>query len=832
MHTARRHFSRAFRKSSLSAPGALRAYLSNIIFSSFFFRQSFQTRRDKIRIYPPYERTFDVSGKQLTKFKKIAWDTLAAADAAAPVEYILRFLLAFLLARVRIFSDFAPFGLAFAGVCPSGIAGAVTAAGVLLGYVTGGNILWSLKYISAVILIRAALHVFKGTAVFDKNWFAPAAVFLAAGCVGFVYAADSGWAVSPTVMFVTETILSACFSFFYSAALSPWADGSGWRSRLCHTVSSVALLVTLLMSMSPWMLFGVLSVGRTVAVIILMLAVFRGGSGAGCAFAASIGAAMDLTSGGMPVFTMIYTLSALVSGIFSKKGRLPFILPFIIVNSTVTIWLWQFSENLYALYDAFAAGVIFLLLPDPLIAKVSALFPAEGGGYGFLRAREYARDKVALVSDAFRGIFEALKVSAADADTCENPAVIFDRASDCVCRSCRESCRCWQTEYADTYDILNNITPKLLRDGMISADELPGRFTEKCGKITELTAAINSETRTFLTRRQFKARLSETHAAAMSQYGDIASILKSLSDDLGGQITVEAPLERKLIKYLRGLSMDASAAVFRIRGGRLRAEIRSSALHILLKDPEYLDKLSAVLGTRLCTSEVRSEADRLVLLEAEPLSVTIGVASAKKSGQNVSGDKSVYFRTDEGFLYVILSDGMGTGPEAAGISGVTVSVLERFLKAGIPPEQAIKILSELMLLKNDSGIESATVDLLAIDMFSGESRIFKCGAAPSYVKKNASVRKVSGSTFPSGLIRSGGERGVCTKLRLPPGAFAVMLSDGVTQNGDDQWLRTLLTEHKDDASQELSRLILETASEKFGRTDDMTVLAVHTAERA
>lgn len=773
-----------------------------------------------------------MSGKQLTKLKTIAWDRLTALDASIPVEYTLRFLLAFLLARVRIFSDFAPFGVAFSGACPPGIAGFITTAGVLLGYITGGSIVWSLKYISAVILIRAAMRIFKGIAIFEKSWFSPAAVFLAMGSVGFVYAADSGWAVLPSVMFVTETVLSACFSFFYIIALSPWSDGLGWRSRLCHTVSSIALISTLLMSISPWMLFGVLSIGRTIAVIIVMLTVFRGGLGAGCACGAAIGAAMDLSFGGIPVFTMTYTLSALISGIFSKKGRLPFALSFIIVNSIVTIWLWKFSENLYALYETFAASVIFLLFPDSLIAKISVLFPAESGGYGFLRVREYARDKVDLVSDAFRGIFEAVKASAADPDTCENPAVIFDRASDCVCRCCRESCRCWQREYSETYDILNNITPKLLRDGMINADDFPKRFTDKCGKINELVSAINSETRTFLTRRQFKARLSETHAAALNQYGDIASILKSLSQDLGGQITVEAPLERKLIKYLRGLNIDASAAVFRIRSGRLRAEIRSSALHLLLKDPEYLDKLSAVLGTRLCTSEIRSEADRLVLLEAEPLSVSIGVASSKKSGQNVSGDKSIYFRTDDGFLYVLLSDGMGTGPEAAGISGITVSILERFLKAGVSPELALKILSDLMLLKNDSGIESATVDLLAIDMFSGDSRIFKYGAAPSYVKKNTSIRKVNGLSFPSGLIRSGGsERNNCTKLHLSPGAFTVMLSDGVTQGSDDQWLRTLLSEHTGDASAELSRLILESAAEKFGKSDDMTVLAIRTAER-
>lgn len=774
-----------------------------------------------------------MTGKQLTRLTSNARDRLAALDASIPVEYTLRFILALLLARVRIFSDFSPFGVAFAGACSPGAAGFITFAGAILGYATGGNILWSLKYISSIVLIRAALRVFRGTAVYDRLWFAPAAVFLSMGCVGFVYAADSGWAVSQTIMFITETFLSAGFTFFYSTALSPWVDGTGWRSRISHTVSSVALISTVLMSMSEWVLFGTLSLGRAFAVLIVMLIAFRGGLGAGCACGAAVGVAMDLSYIGAPVFTMTYTLCALISGIFSKKGRVMFLLPFIITNSVVVIWVWKYAGTLHPLYDAFAASVIFLLIPDSLIARISVLFPAETSGYGFLRAREYARDRVELVSLAFRGIFEAVRTASGAEDTYENPAVIFDCASDYICRSCSESCRCWQRDYSETYDIMNNITPKLMRDGMISAEDLPKRFTDKCGKINELVSAINSETRTFITRRQFKTRLSETHSAAFNQYGDVSAILKSLSEELGGQVTVEAPLERKLIKYLRGLNISASAAVFRIRGGRLRAEIRSSSLYLLLKDPEYLNKLSTVLGTRLCTSEVRSESDRLVLLEAEPLSASIGVAAAKKNGQNISGDKSIYFRTDEGLLYVILSDGMGTGHDAAQMSSVTASILERFLKAGVTPELALRILSDLMLLKNDSGMESATVDLLSLDMFSGESRLYKYGAAPSYVKKGTSVKRISGLSFPSGLLRGAtGEHNCCTKLHITPGAFTVMVSDGVTQGGDDRWLRSLISDYESDDPVEISRSILASSTERFGKSDDMTVLTIRTNERA
>ena len=94
------------------------------------------------------------------------------------------------------------------------------------------------------------------------------------------------------------------------------------------------------------------------------------------------------------------------------------------------------------------------------------------------------------------------------------------------------------------------------------------------------------------------------------------------------------------------------------------------------------DRLSAVLGVRLCRPNTGAEG-RLTLLEAEPLAVSVGIAAMKKKGENVSGDRGTYFKTDAGVLCVILSDGMGTGEDAAAESVEAVEILERFLRSGV-----------------------------------------------------------------------------------------------------------------------------------------------------
>ncbi len=755
---------------------------------------------------------------------------LKSVDTAAPLEYGIRFVTSFLLARARIFTGYAPFGVAFAAAAPLGPAGFLSAAGVCVGAFTGG-IYWGFKYAAAILVVRVLLQLFGDTDAARTRLFAPLVTFGTMLIIGAVYAGDTGWALTPTVLTVVETFLAGGCTLFYHVALSPWQTGdAGTYGRTCHYISTLLLLSTVCMSLSTPMLLGILSLGRVAALLVVMFVVYRGGTGLGTVCAVAMGAAMDLSVGWTPFFTMCYSLTAMIAGIFARSGRRLFLLAFTAGSAIAVIWCWQASAMLPALYETFAASVIFLLLPESFLSQIGALLPFTGRGYGFLKAREYTRDRVELTAQAFRELHSTVRAAAGEGSE-DDVSMIFDRASEQVCRNCPSSGRCWTRDYADTVDVLNNLTPRLTEAGSVAEGDFPQRFAQSCGHFRELVAAINAETRTYFCRRQYRARLREHRGAACDQYLDVASILGSLSQELGSDIAVEPALERKLQRFLRSKNVNACTAVFRVRGGRLRAELRGSGLSALTRDGEYLNRLSAVLGTRLCTSEERRDADRLVLLEAEPLCAAIGVASCRKEGEAKSGDRAVYFRTDEGVLYVLLSDGMGTGDGAAALSGDVTGTLERFLKAGVEPETALRILSDLMLLRMDEEVGSATVDLLSLNLFTGEARIYKYGAAPSYLRRGAQVRRLSCGTLPVGLGSPGG-KSVSVSAKLQPGSMCVLLSDGVTASGDDRWLRKRIQEF--DAAGEpnaLARCVLDGALEMSAAADDMTVIAVRLSER-
>ena len=272
--------------------------------------------------------------------------------------------------------------------------------------------------------------------------------------------------------------------------------------------------------------------------------------------------------------------------------------------------------------------------------------------------------------------------------------------------------------------------------------------------------------------------------------------------------------------------------MFRDGRGRLRAVIESGNLAPLLRQENYLDRLSEIVGLRLSKPKnVTEGCARLYLTEAEPLAVSVGIAAMKKKGEKVSGDRGTYFKTDAGVLCVILSDGMGSGDEAADESAEVIAILEEFLRAGINPAVAMKTLNSVMLLKSGDGWGFATVDLMCVDLFTGETCFYKYGAAPSYVMNGKSIKRIRGESFAPGLSGKSDAAPDVVRMRLKPGSTAIIASDGVISDANDAWLREILDSKSDDMKL-LARDTLREAEKLYGKNDDMTVLAVRVEARA
>jgi stage II sporulation protein E len=138
----------------------------------------------------------------------------------------------------------------------------------------------------------------------------------------------------------------------------------------------------------------------------------------------------------------------------------------------------------------------------------------------------------------------------------------------------------------------------------------------------------------------------------------------------------------------------------------------------------------------------------------------------------------------------------------------------------------MSMLDSAMLLRSDKNMGCASVDLMEINLFTGEALMFKYGAAPSFVRKKGKVFRSTGESFAAGL---GGGAPALTRLKLTEGSAAVILSDGAAGCADEIYRR--LYEINGENVKMMAGNILESAARLGGARDDMTVLTVSVEAR-
>ncbi len=742
------------------------------------------------------------------------------------------FLLGFVTGSVRILENWGPFGVAMAARAGGGLGGLMCVLGAGTGYVLSGGFDWGLRYIAALLLVYTAAFILRDSGLGRKNWFMPLAAGAAAAGTGALALVGAGGAVEELVYLAAEALITGLSAYLFALALAPDSPLQMEDEEMRRQAGTVLILACVLMALARVTVLDVICLGRLVAVLAVMTAAFGAGPAAGAAAGVVAGTAVDLVRGGMPLFTVCYGFAGLISGTMSRQGRLLFVLSFAAANTLSVFWSWNLESNLPALYECFAASVIFLLIParGMSAAVLAVQKPALGSGETGLR--RYTAQRTRELADAFRELYETVRQSAEANTNDADVATVYDRAAESVCSGCRQKSVCWNQEYMDTLTILNDATAAMQARGHLELSDLPERFRERCASAEAFQSAVNAELRASIYRRRLKARLEENRCAAYGQYRYLAGVLDAVAEDLKNAAGPDALAERRLLRYLNARDIDADVAVFRDQSGRLRAVIESARLSLLFRETEYMDKISALLGARMCrpASANRTEG-RLVLLEAEPLAVSVGVAAMKKEGEPVSGDRGTYFKTEQGVLCVLLSDGMGSGEKAARESISAVRILERFLRAGVEPGTAMKILNSVMLLKNGDHWGYATVDLMCIDLFTGQTGFYKYGAAPSYIRTGKTVRRVRGVSMAAGVLAGEGEPPDVVRMRLKPGGVALIASDGVVTREDDGWVREMLAEFDGSDTREFARSVIRKAGALYGYTDDMTVLVVRVEER-
>ena len=404
---------------------------------------------------------------------------------------------------------------------------------------------------------------------------------------------------------------------------------------------------------------------------------------------------------------------------------------------------------------------------------------------------------------------------------------ICDNAFDACCGNCSNRELCWETNYTDTLTAVASMSACIHKEGKLGNDDVPAPIHDICERLSDITDEINHNY-TMHTKQLLLCDRSEI----------FAQDYEAISDLIAGSMTIESSeyecdveLSYALCDRLGELSNISFVTVYGARKRRIL--VGSSALSTLhTQKARIIEIANAVCEAEFECEDIREDNGAVMMLgEKRKFSADIAKRLIKADRESFCGDTVSSFENQEDKAYLLISDGMGSGRDAALTSGICAMFLQKMLSASNRCDTSLKMLNSFLRNKGGGSIHecSATVDLLELDLIYGKAAFYKSGAAPTYVYRSGSLFKLRSKTVPIGIIKELDAKKI--SFDVGDGDVIVMISDGVTQGRDEcPWLFELLKKNVEgEGIERTADMIAERARREYG-DDDISVIVIKVRE--
>ncbi len=421
----------------------------------------------------------------------------------------------------------------------------------------------------------------------------------------------------------------------------------------------------------------------------------------------------------------------------------------------------------------------------------------------------------ASLSDIFRCLSDAAG-RPSEAEYRAACQAVFDHH----CQGCAGQGGCWERGDKNAARALDCLAEQYSRGTPPAEIRVPESLMRSCGCFPRM----REEVRTACATLEENKRRCEKNGVFSQTYAMTAEVLA----DAVRRETGEEREDRALGREAARVFAEAGIPVRRVSvcGARHRVLLASGVRWNAQSDDAVAlrHRLEEVLHCRL--SEATFEAQEGVMClrmeSVHALCPVVHQASASRS-REVSGDAFSTFEGNGGYHYALLSDGMGSGQEAAVTSGICGAFLAQMLAAGTSKGTALKALNTVLCQRGNEC--SATIDLLELDLIYGKACFVKSGAAASYVKRGDNLFRIRSSTVPIGILQALDAEKIRFDVR--EGDVVILLSDGISQAPDDAaWLCEMLCNAWDPDGDAMAERILEGARSHSETGDDMTVALI------
>ena len=785
-------------------------------------------------------------------------------------QNIILYVISFMISMVSFGGDIslglAPFGLAIlAATASSGIPISIVYIITLLGSfvglgkdITANYFLTSLVFFATLFIVRTKKQVdYNEKLKLGKN------IIISIFVVNIVPMLFTTLKLSNVIFTVLLSIITYIFyKIFVNAIDVIYEYGEKKVFSIEELMGASLLLAIAITALEPINILGY-SLKNVLCILIVLILGWKSGILVGTTGGVTIGIVLGIIGNEPPITIAAFAIAGMLSGIFSKVGKLGVIIGFIAGNIIITYVSNDNIEPIILFQEILIASLGLLLIPKKAEVAMNELFDNSTLLPDMnKRALEESKETVNKLSN----ISETISEMAKSYD--EVAATVLENKEDLTCEL--ENKEIFKKELNNNIDgmednilyddiknsdeIINDIFKHLSKNKKLTKDVLILIFAKynnyiigtENGNINssvendmkDMIDVINKSYKLSKINFVWKKKLDEKNKSMSVQLQGVSEVISDLADDIRDSKNEKYTDKKELIIKIL---MQKGIVVSDIKIKKNDSD--RTIVTIYTKDcDENIENMAKKIGRVLTKvlqekmtlqkkkSSLKPDDDSLVFsfISSDLYNLNVGIARAKKYDSPVSGDTSLQTKLNDGKYLLAISDGMGSGPEARKSSKIAIKMLERMLTSGFKKDVSIKMINSTLSANNDEDMY-ATLDILILDLYQGNIEFIKNGACPTYIKRNKEVELVNSISLPTGIVNDIDL--VVYDKDIKDGDIIVMCSDGIVESNTEYlhkelWLKYFLEELQTDDVQQIADLIISEAIDNdYGKEkDDMTVI--------
>ena len=486
-------------------------------------------------------------------------------------------------------------------------------------------------------------------------------------------------------------------------------------------------------------------------------------------------------------FVVALAFSGFIAGLLRRFGKLPVIIAFVAGNIYISYYATGTTQITIVACEVLIASVVLFVMPKFVERKLDNLFDLGKGieavKNNLLNPTREAKEKIGAVSDIFNSLAD-ITVPKSEETEQETTEVIKKYILSYVnntCFACSNINECIDKENLDT--TAEFLAEKLENGETIEPEML--KFDCKHSKIIidNLYEIYNNMKIT----RILKQRELENSEKVSKQYKEVSKLLNTIADNIKEGSLVKEESQKKLRDELKFYGYNVYEDDFVRDVDSIEYTFVTDILTNIDRQKRQIAQLASNILEQNMTIKLilnisKTEKSKIKLVSTPKYNIKTEIISEKKIGQSVSGDTYLQMELQDLRKLTVISDGVGSGEDAAKSSSAVINILERLLSGGFNEEKAIEIVNSIVKLKGDDELYS-TLDAAIINEKDGECFFIKLGAAPTYLIENGKVITITSTTIPVGLVDNTDYIPICKKLNQ--GDFIIQVSDGVIPDDID-----------------------------------------------